>query len=70
MNYSVVFVLVWFSATTLIIPKSIDLWFRWKKNRKTRDLTIAVTGFILAFFLLSGLFVFFIQTVTKWTNYI
>jgi len=68
--FSVVTLLMWLLATLLIIPKSIEWYFRWKKSGKTMDLSIAVSAAILAFFFLSGVFVVFIKIIVKWVGHV
>ena len=51
------------TAFYICIPHAIKFWFLWKETRKQKNLSVAITYAIGAFFLLSGCFLIFMKAV-------
>lgn len=61
---------LWVITTLIIIPKSIEMYLKWKKTGKIMELAVAISGILCAFFLMSGLFVVFMKIVIRWTDHV
>lgn len=60
---SLTFIGMFLIATCICIPNAIKFWVLWKETKKQKNLSIAITYAVGAFFLLSANFFVFMQVV-------
>jgi hypothetical protein len=58
---ALLFGLAFYFSTSVFAPKAITYYIRWKKDRKPLHFSLSMFFAICAFFLISSLFILFIQ---------
>lgn len=60
---SIITISIFLIAFCICIPNAIKFWFLWKETRKQKNLSIAITYGVGAFFLLSVTFLILMKAV-------